>query len=132
MKVIAAAAMLGLALTSAPAISSAQPAAPAPRQCFFAREMRSWAEAGPNAIDIRISREKVYRLGLFGPCPELRPAIGIGVDTEGHSASICEGDTMLNLIVRAPGGVGTERCPVNSVRRLSPEEAAASYRSPRR
>src|SRR4051794_20988075 len=104
-------AIIGLAMISVSTLGHAQPGYGELRQCFFTRQMRGWTDAGRNAIDVRISRREVYRMHLFAPCPELNSALTVGVDPRGGSSSICEGDRMIDLLVRAPGQ-GLIRCPV--------------------
>lgn len=117
--VLAALSILSLTASAVPAL--AQPA----RQCFFARQVNRWADAGPNAIDVRLNSRDVYRLSLFAPCPELKSTLSIALDPAGGSSSVCEGDPNVNLVVRSSSRVGTVRCPIDTVRKLSPEEAAS-------
>lgn len=116
----------GLAVAaSAPAQPAAAPG-PQPRACFFPREINSWREAGTDAVVLRLTGDRYYRLQLMGPCPELRSTMTLGVENRGGS-SICTGEAF-SLIVRDLSGQGTQHCPVSGLAPVSREEGEAALR----
>lgn len=103
--------------------AQAQAPAPAPRQCFFAGNVNSYREAGPEAVNLRVGASQVWRLELFGNCPDIRWSFGrIALQQRGGGSSIC-GGMQVDVLTNDAGRV--RRCPVRTVRRLSEGEVAA-------
>ena len=72
----------------------------------------------------------VYELKMFGNCFDLSWLHHIGLQSHGMS-NICEGSNPdVDVIVRDIG-IGHQRCPVTSVRKLPPAEIAALPRDAR-
>jgi len=92
------------------------------RECFSARTVSGFRPAGNDAVDVRISRNREYRLTLAGYCPDVDWSLRIALRTRGGSSYICAG---LDAELLVPGPTGLQRCQVTEVRRLTPEEIAA-------
>jgi uncharacterized protein DUF6491 len=103
-----------------PAGASAKPA----RQCFFSRNINGWTEVDDRSVILDVNVRDAYLAKLFGPCPEVRYTETIGVLNRG-SDWICTGEDTFDLIVQDASRTGTNRCPVVSLRQLTPEEAKA-------
>jgi len=98
-------------------------AAPA-RQCFFAKNITSWAPADSSTVNLRVNVHDYYQLKLLGECREIDwTGLGIALERRG-SEWICEGQDESVLIVPTPG-IGPRRCPVTSVRKLTDAEVKA-------
>jgi hypothetical protein len=118
------AAFVAAAALAGAASAAGQPAADAgSRQCFFSRNIRSWAEVDDRSLTIRVSGGKNYLLRLAGPCPELRGTQALGVKHLGGDW-ICT-DQTFDLLVQNLSRTGPARCPVTSMTPISREEAAA-------
>jgi hypothetical protein len=63
----------------------------------------------------------MFRFDLFGPCPNVDWSNRIGIRARG-SSWICQG---LDAELIVPSSVGTRRCAVNNISRLSDEEVQA-------
>ncbi len=121
---IAAALACAAATIAAPAM-----AAPAPpheaQACFYSRNLSSWSSDGRDVVNLRVGVRDFYQLKLLGTCPDLQFAETIGLETRGGSNFICSG---LDVTLIVPTGVThtvPQRCVGASLRKLSPEEAAA-------
>jgi hypothetical protein len=93
----------------------------AARSCFYARDIESWAPAGDMTVNLRVRFKDYYQLKLLAPCNNINWNEAIGIEHRG-SSWICSG---LDATVIATGPSGPNRCPAISVRKLTPEEAAA-------
>ncbi|MGA0606403.1 DUF6491 family protein [Phenylobacterium sp. VNQ135] len=122
-----AAAVLGLAalsLTTAPAAVAKSPVADAAkpkRQCFWARQVNNFAAEGDRVVNVRVGVKDIYRMELFGTCPEIDWTQRIAIVSRGGS-SICSG---LDADLIVPSSIGPQRCTVRNIRKLTPEEVAA-------
>ena len=106
-------------------LGGAAPAAPKtpPRACFWIRNVDSFASVDSSTVYVRARMRDVFQLKLFSPC--------IGVDWSHHiglrsrsGSHVCEG-TANSLEIQARSMAGRQRCQVQSVRKLTPEEIAA-------
>lgn len=97
------------------------------RDCFSARAVNSFRPVGRRyeAVDVRVSRDRQYRLTLAGYCPDVDWSLRVALRTRGGSSFICAGYDA-EILVRGPTGL--QRCAVTDVRRLSPEEIEAARR----
>jgi len=91
--------------------------------CFYARDVSSWAPVDRSTVNIRVHAHDVYQLKLLGDCPNLDWVNGVGLQRR-SGPWICSG-LDAEILAPQPGGGGPLRCPVTSIRKLSPEEAAA-------
>jgi hypothetical protein len=120
---------LALALTltagaaSVPTIIAAQPAKPAPAACFWARNIDNFNAPDDRTVNLRVGVHDVYQLKLFSSCIDVDWDQRIALRAHG-SDWICEGDNVDDEI-DAHSAMGPQRCPVTSVRKLTPEQVAA-------
>lgn len=110
-----------LAPGSAAAKSPLEPGAKAPRQCFWTRQVNSFASSDDRIVNVRVGVKDVYQLEMFGRCQDVDWSNRIALVSRG-SSHICSG---LGAEIIAPSPIGQNRCPVRNVRKLSPEEVKA-------
>ncbi len=113
-------ALSALAIAGSPAL-----AADSPRACFFANQISSWKEAGDQTVNLRVGVSDFYQLRLLAPCPDLKWAEAIGLETHGGADTICSG---LDVDVIIPGRVthsAPQRCMATSLHKLTKDEVAA-------
>lgn len=118
----AVAALVAVCAQQAPAA----PAASGPtsgRECFNARSVSSFTPHGSDEVDIQAGARRYYRLTFAGVCENINWTRRVAVVARGGGSFICQGFDA-ELIVNDPG-IGPQRCLVNSVRRLTDEEARA-------
>lgn len=104
--------------------AEAQPVPPPKRECFASRDWNGWkASPDSRSIYIRVSGDKLFRIDLASPCPELHD-VGVHLVTRLHGSPwICH---PLDLDLKVSHGHGfTTSCLVRDITRLSPEAAAA-------
>jgi hypothetical protein len=120
-----AAAVALLAVTGCAAADSRDPsAAREPRRCFWPRNVNNFRVVNSSTVNIRVGRD-VFRLDMFGSCPDLDWSSRLGLVTTG-SSTICVGSGLgTSIVTRGIGGRGRQRCPVQSITALSPEEIQA-------
>ena len=100
--------------------SAAAAAASSGRDCFNANSVNSFRPAGSDAVDVEISRDQVYRLTLGGGCFNIDWAQRIALRSRGGSFICSPGSAELLV----PSSLGTDRCLVTNIRRLSAAEIA--------
>ncbi|HEX3917180.1 MAG TPA: DUF6491 family protein [Caulobacteraceae bacterium] len=128
MKTLAAAALA--ALIAAPALADPAPAPaanPPPAHhnaCFWQQNVDGFAAHDDTALYLRVGVREVYELKMFGNCFDLSWLHHIGLATHGMS-NICEGPNPDVDVVVRDVGIGHQRCPVTSIRKLTPAEVAA-------
>jgi hypothetical protein len=93
-------------------------------QCFSALSVRHYRPVGRDAVDVEISRNRVYRLDLGAGCFDLDWSQSAVLRSRSGSFICSPGDA--ELVV--PSRQGGERCLVTGVRRLSEAEAQDSRR----
>lgn len=121
---LAAAALSGLALSAAlPASAASAPAPERAKSCFYTRNLSSWTAVDRTTVNLRVGVSDYYQLKLMFDCPNLDWAQHIGLEHRG-SDWICSG-LDAELIVPQGAGAAALRCPVVTIRKLSPEEASA-------
>ena len=113
----------GLALTLTAAATAAEAAArKGGEQCFFARNMTSFAPVGREKLNIRVGVNDYYQIDLLGTCQDLDWTQRIGLESRG-SDWICSG---LDVTLIVPSStLGPQRCTASSIRKLSPDEVKA-------
>lgn len=93
-----------------------------PRQCFSANNVRNFRAVDNQTVNIRAGRN-VYRLDLFGTCPDITWTQGMKLTTTG-SQTICTGSGLgTSIVIRGP--TGRQTCAVQTVTLLTPEEVEA-------
>ncbi|WP_372782475.1 DUF6491 family protein [Phenylobacterium sp.] len=115
-----AAALLALSATAASA-ADAPAKAHTPSQCFWTRNANGFAAADEHTLNIRVNSRDVYQFEMFGPCPDIDWNQRIALVSRSGS-NICTGMDA-EVVTHSP--IGPQRCPVRSVRKLTPEEIAA-------
>jgi len=101
--------------------SPLEPGAKEPRQCFWTRQINSFASSDDRIVNIRVGVKDVYQLEMFGRCNDVEWNNKIAIVSRG-SSYICTG---LDADVISPSAIGPQRCPVSKIRKLTPEEIKA-------
>jgi hypothetical protein len=94
--------------------------------CFNANTVDTFSARGDEAVDVRVSANRYYRLELTSFCPNVDWSQRIALRTRGGSSWICRG--MDAEIIVPDRGLGPERCLVTRVRRLTDAEVEAARR----
>lgn len=118
---IAALLAAGAAAPSAAAKSPLEPGEKQPRQCFWTRQVNSFASTDDRIVNIRVGVKDIYQFEMFGPCHDVEWSSQIALRSRG-SSYICSG---LDAEIIAPSSIGPQRCPVRNIRKLTPEEVEA-------
>lgn len=92
------------------------------RQCFSASNVRNFRVVDSRTVNIRSGRN-VFRLDLFATCPDLTWNNSMKLQTSG-SQTICTGSGLGTSVITR-GSTGRQRCPVQTVTLLTPEEVEA-------
>lgn len=120
---LAATAILGImpsgVASATPTPDSAQPA----RQCFSVSRIANWTTADDKIVYLRVEGGAYFQVVLAGQC--LKPARA--ANTALSFETTMGGDVCrpLDLTVIVATGIAPLRCPVESLRRLTPEQVAA-------
>lgn len=91
------------------------------RQCFWTNQVNNFAAESDRVVNVRVGVKDIYRLEIFGTCPEIDWTQKIAIVSRGGS-TICSG---LDADLVVPSSIGPQRCTVRNVRKLTPEEVAA-------
>jgi len=123
---IAAAGLTALSLVaSAPAAakSPVEPGAAAKpqKQCFWTRQVNSFASNDDRIVNVRVGVKDVYQFEMFGRCNDVDWSNSIALVSRGGSY-ICTG---LDAEIISPSSIGPQRCPVRNIHKLTPEEIKA-------
>lgn len=97
--------------------AAAKPAKP----CFWTNQVNSFASNDDHIVNVRVGVRDVYQLEMFGRCNDVDWSHRIALVSRG-SSYICSG---LDAEVISPSPIGPQRCPVRSVRKLTPAEIKA-------
>jgi len=92
------------------------------QQCFYTRNVTSFAAPDEKTLYVRVGVRDVYRFDMFGPCPDIDWNQRVALVSRA-SSWICNG--MDAEVVTHRTGLGPQRCQVQSMRKLTPEEVAA-------
>jgi Family of unknown function (DUF6491) len=117
--------VVAAAVGDAPASAFQRPT----RQCFRVQEANGFSSRGEGMVDVRVGAGRQFRLTLAGVCTEIDWARQVALRGRGGSSWVCAGGDAEILV---GGPTGPQRCLVTDIRRLTPEEVAASRRRPRR
>jgi hypothetical protein len=93
------------------------------RACFWPSEVSGFSDAGGDRALVRIGARDSWELTVSPGCPDIDWAMKIGIRARAGER-ICSGRPA-ELLVPDASGSGMRSCLVRSVRRLSPDEAAA-------
>jgi len=124
---LAAAVVALFALGGASTALAKSPAAPGKNQCFFTRNADGFAAPDEKTLFVRVGVRDVYQFEMFGNCPDLDWSQRLALVSRG-SSTICTGMDA-EVITHSP--IGPQRCPVRSVRKLTPDEVKALPRKSR-
>jgi hypothetical protein len=113
-------------LAAAPAAAKS-PANPGKRQCFLASSVDGYRALDEHTLYIRAGVHDVYQFEMFGACPDINWNERLALVSRPGSW-ICSG---MDAEVVTHSAIGPQRCPVRSVRKLTPEEIAALPRKAR-
>ncbi|HEY3694443.1 DUF6491 family protein [Phenylobacterium sp.] len=91
------------------------------QNCFYARNVSGWRAAGDQTVYLRVGVKDIYRLDLMGRCSDIDWNQRIGIQARG-SDWICSG---LDAEIISPSPIGPQHCPVKTLHKLTPQEAAA-------
>jgi hypothetical protein len=125
-------AVLGSALlitACAPAPQQGQEMAASGRtQCFRAEQVNDFNAINDETVLVTVGANTTYQLGVLGTCPNIDWSQRIGIRSRTGGSWVCHGHDAEMIV---PSASGIERCPVTSIRLLSPEEARALRSRPR-
>jgi hypothetical protein len=113
------------ALVAAPVLakSPVEPQAKAARQCFYSRNVDSFAAPDENTVNIRVGVKDYYQLQMFAPCHDVDWNQHIALISRGGSW-ICTGNGLdAEIVTHSP--IGPQKCQVRAIRKLTPAEVAA-------
>lgn len=113
------------ALVAAPvfAKSPVEPQGKGDKQCFYSRNVESFAAPNENIVNLRVTSRQYYQLEMFAPCHDIDWNQHIALIARGGSW-ICTGNGLdAEIVSHSP--IGPQRCAVRSIRRLTPAEVAA-------
>lgn len=121
---VAAAALLAFGATPATAADAPSKDAAGKNQCFWSRNVTSFAAPDDHTVYIKVNLRDVYRLDLMISCPDVdwNQSVAL-VSSHGAGGSIC-GPLDAEIVSHAQG-LGRQRCPVKAMRKLTPQEVAA-------
>lgn len=92
------------------------------QQCFFANEVDNFAVVNSQIVNIRVNQD-VYRLDMFGDCPNLTWTDAMVLRTTAGSP-VCTGNGLGDSVVTL-GFDGPQQCSIQSITLLTPEQVAA-------
>jgi hypothetical protein len=123
---LAATSLVALSLAaSAPAFAKSptepQAAAKPKSQCFWTRQVNSFASNDDRIVNVRVGVRDVYQMEMFGRCNEVDWSNNIALVSRGGSY-ICSG---MDAEIIAPSSIGPQRCAVSKIHKLTPEEVKA-------
>lgn len=102
------------------------PTAAAPGgQCFFNGNVSGFSAVDDDTVNVFVGVNDVYTLDLMGPCPDVDWSLQIGLRSTGGGPWIC-GGSAAELLVPDASGMGTNRCMVSNIQKLSPDAARAA------
>jgi len=127
---LTAAALMALAAAgsaaAAPADKLVEPSKS--NQCFWTRMADGFAAPDEHTLYVRVGVRDVYQFQMFIPCQGMDWDQRIALISRAGS-TICTG--MDAEVVTHETGIGRQRCPVRSVKKLTKEEIAALPRGSR-
>jgi hypothetical protein len=85
--------------------------------------INGFAAPDDETVYIRVGVRDVYRLKLFGSCPNMSWDQRIALQNRSGSSFIC--NALDAEVLAHDPGLGLQRCPVSEIRKLTPAEAAA-------
>jgi len=92
------------------------------RSCFPASNVSGFRASDDKTVYLRVGVKDVYRLDLMSACPNVDWNERIALFSRGGSSFICTG---LDVDVISSTPIGRQRCPVQTLTKLTPQEVAA-------
>lgn len=89
--------------------------------CFWTRNANGFAAQDDKTLNVRVNSRDIYQFEMMGHCPDMDWNQQIALVSRGGD-NICTGMDA-EVVTHSP--IGPMRCPVHSVRKLTPEEVAA-------
>jgi hypothetical protein len=117
---LAAALVLGLAAPLAASAKSPEGASPK-RDCFWTRQVNSFASNDNRIVNVRVGVKDVYQFEMMGRCQDVDWNNKIAIRSRGGDY-ICTG---LDAEIISPTSIGPQHCPISKIRKLTPAEVAA-------
>lgn len=93
-----------------------------PQQCFYSRNVESFAAPDEHNLYIRVGVRDVYHFEMFGPCPDIDWNQRLALVAR-PGPWICNG--MDAEVITHQAGLGPQRCLVKNMQKLTPDEIAA-------
>ena len=121
LRTLAAASLLAALAFAGTAQAASSHAASDNKSCFYARNVDGWRASGDQTVYLRVGVRDVYKLDLMTRCTDIDWNEKIGIRSRG-SNWICSG---LDAEIISPSRIGPQRCPVQTLRKLTPQEVAA-------
>jgi hypothetical protein len=119
----AAAAVLALGASAQPPSGPALAAKPRP-SCFWTNRIENFAAHDERNLYLRVGQRDIYQAKLFASCFDINWVHHIALVSR-SSSLICEGPNLDVDVVVRDIAAGRQRCPVTSIRKLTPDEVAA-------
>ncbi|MGZ3403893.1 MAG: DUF6491 family protein [Phenylobacterium sp.] len=93
-------------------------------ECFWARNVTSFAAPDDHTVYVKVNMHDVYRLDLMIACPDVDWNQRVALQSShGAGGSICS--PLDAEIISHATGLGRQRCPVKAMHKLTPDEIAA-------
>lgn len=92
-------------------------------QCFLPSQVNGFNAIDDETVQVFVGVNDVYTLDLAGPCNNVDWSTQIGIRSTGGASWVCQG---LDAELLVPGPLGTNRCMVTNIQKLSPEAAQAA------
>lgn len=121
---LAAALLLTFAAGAANAATDKAAADKANDQCFWARNVTSFAAPDDHTVYVKVNQHDVWRMDLMIACPDVDWNQRVALQSShGAGGSICS--PLDAEIISHAAGIGHQRCPVKAIRKLNADEIAA-------
>ena len=115
------AAIIAAAGLGAPPAAMAQPSRESGGRCFYTHDITGYSAVDDHTLLVRVGRD-IYRAELMSNCPGLTFRHTLVLKTATGSGSVCGA---IDLDVGFTDHGMAEKCPVASLRRLTPAQVAA-------
>jgi hypothetical protein len=113
-----------LLVLSAAATTASAADKPLKDECFWARNVTSFAAPDDHTVYVKVNQRDVFRLDLMIACPDVDWNQRVALQSShGAGGSICS--PLDAEIISHATGLGRQRCPVKAMHKLTPDEIAA-------
>jgi hypothetical protein len=86
--------------------------------CFYASEVNNFSSVNRDTVNFRVGVSDIYTAHMLGNCGDVAWTDTVAFES-GPSSLVCDG-VGATLIV--PTLTGPRRCPISSIRKLTPQE----------